>query len=151
MVPHKNKLDSIHGQSSLPFKDKLWFQTKRKLQMLFLQNQCINIVYPKQNYAFFLAPHKKKLDSIDRRSSSHFKDKLLFQTKWRLQMIFSRNQFISILYPNENYPFVLALGEKKQDSIHGRNSSRFKDKVWFQTKESYKCFFVKPMHQYRVS
>ena len=43
-------------------KDKLRFQTKRKPQMLLLQNQCINIVYPNENYPFVLASPKKKLD-----------------------------------------------------------------------------------------
>ena len=124
----KKNLDSIHGRSSSCFKDKLWFQTKRRLQVLFLGNQCINIVYPNKNYPFFLAPCEKKLDSIHGWSSSHFKDKFWFQTNWRLQMLFSRNQCINIVSPNENYPFVLAPHEKKLDSIHRKSSSCFKDK-----------------------
>ena len=32
-------------------------------------------------------------------------------------------------YPNENYPFVLVPHEKKLVSMHGRSSSRFKDKL----------------------
>ena len=130
----KKKLDSIHGRSSSRFEDKIWFQRKWRLQMLFLRNQRINIMYPNENYPFILGPHEKKLDSTHGRSSSHFKDKLWFQTKQRLQMLFSRNQRINIMYPDEKYPFVLALHEKKLDSIHRRSSSYFKNKLWFQIK-----------------
>ena len=135
MAPSENKSDSIHRRISSCFKDKLWFQTKWRLQRLYSWKQCINIVYPKENYPFVLVPHENKLDSIHGRTSSHFKDKLLFQKKWRLQMVFSWNQCINIVYPKENYPFVLASREKKLDSIDGRSSSRFKDKHWFQTKQ----------------
>ena len=85
----------------------------------------------------------KKLDSSHRRSSSHFKDKLWFQTKWRLQLLFLRNVRIHIVYPNENYTFFLGLQEKKLDSIHGWSSFRFKDKFWYQTKWRLQIFFRK--------
>ena len=50
----EKKLDSIYGQSSSRFKDKHWFQTKRKVQMHFLQNQHLNIMYTYVNYMFVL-------------------------------------------------------------------------------------------------
>ena len=137
LAPHKKKLDPIHGQTSSCFRHKLWFQTKRMLQKLISGNQHINIVYTNKIYQFFLAPCTKKLNSIHGWSSSHFKDKLGFQTKQRLQLLFSRIQCINIRYPKENYPFFLASSEtheKKLDSIHGWSLSRFKDKLWFQTK-----------------
>ena len=109
--------------------------------MLFSWNQRINIVYPNENYTFVLAPQEKKLDSIHEQSLSHFKDKILFQTKRRLQMLFSCNQRINIVYPNENYPFVLAPQEKKLDSIHQRCSSRFKKKLDFKQNKGFKFFF----------
>ena len=123
--PYEKKLDSIHGRSSSRFRDQLWFQTKL---MLFSQNQCINIMYPNENYPFSFTPHEKKLDSICVRSSSNFQNKLWFQTKLRLQMLFSQNQRINIVYPNENYPFVFGHHEKKLDSIHRRSLSCLKDK-----------------------
>ena len=106
LAPHENKLDSIHGRSSSRFKDKVWFQTEQRLQMLLLWNQCINIMYPNESYKYFLAPREKNLNSIHEWSWSRFKDKLWFQTKRRLQMLFSQNQCINIMYANENYPFV---------------------------------------------
>ena len=117
-------------ESRYPSVDKLLFQTKQRLQMLFSWNQSINIVYPNKNYPFVSASREKKLDSIHGRSSSYYKDKLWFQTKRRLQMLFfSRNQHINIMYPIENYPFFLAPCTKKQDSIPGWNLSHFKDKL----------------------
>ena len=157
-------IDTIHGWSSSRFKDKFWFQTKRRLQMIFSRNQCIDILYPNDNYLVFLATHEIKLDSINRWSMSCLKDKhwfqtnegyqcffcetstsksfvlaphknkleymhgwclsrfnrnLWFQTKRMLEILFSQNQCINIVYPNENYPFVLAPCVKKLDSIHG--------------------------------
>ena len=106
LAPYKKKLDSIHRRSSSCFKDKLWFQIKQRLKMLFSRNQRINILYPNENYLFVLSQFKNKLDSIHERSSSRFMDKLWFQTKWRLQILFLWNQHINIMYPNENYPFV---------------------------------------------
>ena len=150
LAPHEKKLDSIHERSSPRFKDKLWFKRKQRLQMLFSRNQRINIVYPNKNYPFVLAPYEKKLDSIHGQSSSHFMDKLWFQTKWRLQMFFSWNHHINIVSPNENYPFFLSPHEKKLDSIHGWCLSRLKNKLWFQTKQGYKYFFHEPTHQYHL-
>ena len=137
----KKKLDFIHGRRSSCLKDKLWFQTKQRLQMLFSWNQCINIVYRNENYPFVLVPSEKKLDSIHGRSSSSFKDKLWFQTKQRLQILFPGNQRINILYPNENSPFFLFSHKKKLDSNHERSSSHFKDKLWFQTKQRLQMLF----------
>ena len=116
----------------------LWtnFDSKRNegYKCFFSRNQCVKIMYPNETYQFVLTLHKKKLDSIHGRSSSHFKDKHWFQTKRRLQLLASRNQCINIVYPNENYPFFLALLEKKLDFISERCSSCFKDKFWFPTK-----------------
>ena len=109
----ENKLDSIHEQCLSNIKDKLWFQTKRRLQMLFSLNQHINIMYPNENYPFGLNSHEKQLDSIHEQNSSHNKDKIWFQTKWRLQMIFLWKKCINIVYPKENYPFVLGSCEKR--------------------------------------
>ena len=86
---------------------------------------------------------KKKIDSIHGWSSSCFKAKLWFQTKRRLQMLFSRNQRINIVYHNENYPFTLAPHEKKLDSIHRRSSSCLKHKFYSKQNKGYKCFFLK--------
>ena len=47
---------------------------------------------------------------------------------------FLPNQYINIVYPNENYPFVLVCREKKLDSCHERILYHFKDELWFQTK-----------------
>ena len=116
---------------------------KWRLQMLFMRNQRIYIVYPNENYPFSLAPKEKKLDSIHWWSLSHFKDKLWFQTKWRLQMLFSWNQRINIVYPNENYQFVLAPHDKKLNSIHEQSWSHFKGKVWFQTKRTLQMLFLR--------
>ena len=87
-------------------------------------------MYANEDYLFVLASYEKKLDSIHRRSSSHFEDKLWFQRKWRLQYFFLQNQRINIVYPNENYAFVLVPHEKKLNFIHGRSSSRFKENFW---------------------
>ena len=143
LSPRDKKLDSIHRRNSSCFKDKLWFQTKRRLQMLFSRNQCINIVYPNENYPFVLGPHENKLDSIHGWNSSYFKDKFWFLTKQTLKMLFSRNQRINIVYPNENYPFVWAPHEKKLHSIHWRSSSRFKEILWFQKKQRIQMLFRK--------
>ena len=121
----KKNLDSIHGRSSSCFKDKLWFQTKRRLQVLFLGNQCINIVYPNENYPFVLSHREKKLNSIHGWSSTRFKDKLWFQTKWRLPMLSSWNQRINIVYPNENYPFFMAPYQKSD-----KKSEQYLKKMW---------------------
>ena len=143
MAPCKKKLDYIHGRSTSCFKDKLWFQTKWRLQMPFSRNQRINIMYPNANYSFVLAPHDKKLDSIYGRSSSRFKDNLWLKTIWRLRMIFSWNQCFSTMYPKENYTFVLVPHEKELDSIHGQSLSGFKDKLWFQTKRRLPMLFLR--------
>ena len=127
-APHEEKLDSIHGWSSSRFKDKLWFQTKWTLPMFISRNQHINIMYPNDNYPIIFSSNEKKIYSIHGRSLSCFKGKLWFQTKWWIQMLFWQNQCINIIYPNENYPFVLAPHEKKLDSIHRKSSSCFKDK-----------------------
>ena len=109
--------------------------------MLFFSNECINIVYPNENYPLVLTLYEKKLDSIQRRSSSCFKDKLWFQTKRRLQMLFSRNQRINIVYPNQNFTFVLSSHEKKLDSIHGWIRPVLKIKFDSKQNEGYKYFF----------
>ena len=137
----KKKLDSIHRWISSRFKDKLWIQTKRRLQMLFSQKQRNNIMYPNENYPSAFVPIEKKIDSIHGRSSSRFKDKLWFQTKWSLQKLFSWNQRIDIMYPYENCPFVLAPCENKLDCIQRQSSSHFKDKLWFKTKRRLKIHF----------
>ena len=80
--------------------------------MLFSRNQGINIIYLNENYPFVFADHEKKLDSIHGWGSSRFMDKLWIQTKRRLQMLFSWNQRINIVYPNENYPFFFTAHEK---------------------------------------
>ena len=116
LARHEKKLDSCHERSSSCFNDELWFLTNQRVEMLFFfwGNQGINIVYPNGNYPFVLAHRKKKLDSCYERSSSRFKDKLWFSTNRRVELLFSWNQGISIMYPNGNYPFVLALREKKK-------------------------------------
>ena len=109
--------------------------------MLFSRNQHINIVYPNENYPFILAFHENKLDSIHGRSLSHFKDKLWFQTKRRLQMLFSRNQRINIVYPDKNYPFFLAPHEKKLDSIQGEVRPILRTNFDSKQNKGCKCFF----------
>ena len=133
-VCHENKLDSIHEGSSSRVKDELWFPTKLRVQMVSSRNQPINIMYPNENYPFLLVHHDKKLYSCHERSSSRFKEELWFATKWRVQMVSSWNQCLSILYPNGNYPLLLFHHEKKIDSCHKRSSSCFKDVLWFPTK-----------------
>ena len=95
--PSEKKLYSIHRRSSSHFMDELWFHKKRRLKIFFSRNQHINIVDPNENYPFVLAPREEKLDSIHERSSSHFKNKLWFQTKRRLEMF-------SFMKPMHQYP-----------------------------------------------
>ena len=138
---HKKKLDSIHRWSLSCFKDKLWFQTKWRLQMLFMRNQRIYIVYPNENYPFFLAPCKNKLNSIQGRSDTVLRINFDFERNEGYKCVFSWNQYINIVYLNENYPFVLTHFQKKLDSILGRSLSRFKKKNWFQTKRRLQILF----------
>ena len=93
--------------------------------MVFLQNQSVNILYPNVNYQFVLVLSKKNLESFHERSSSYFKKKLWFPTKWRVQMVFSLNESINIVYPNVNYLFVLVVREKNLDFCHKQSSSFF--------------------------
>ena len=77
---------------------------------------------------------------------------LLIPNKRRVEILFSRNQIINIVYPNGNYVFVLACHEKKLDSWNEQSSSCFKDELWFPTNWRVEIlFFTKPRHQYRVS
>ena len=76
LVRQENKLDSWHERSLSRFKDKLWFPTKWRVEMVFKWNQSINIMYSNDNYPFSCFCHEKKLDSCHERSLSHFKNEL---------------------------------------------------------------------------
>ena len=65
----KKKLNSCHKRSSTPFKDELWFPTKRRVQMVFPWKQCLNVMYPNGNYPFFFVHPEKKLYSYHKWSS----------------------------------------------------------------------------------
>ena len=118
--------------------DSKW---KRMVGMVFSWNQIMNMVYPNGNYPFILAFYKRNLDYCHEWSLSHFKVELWFQTKWRVEMVFSWNQSMNIVCPNVNYPFVLAFSRKNLDSFHKWTLSRFKDELWFQTKRRVEMVF----------
>ena len=106
----------------------------------FSQNLCINIMYTNEHYPFVLDPREKKLDSIHGWSSSRFKDKLWFQTKWRQQIFFRKTKH---QYYVSQWELSICLGPswKKLDPIHRRSSSRFNDKLWFQLKRRLQILF----------
>ena len=68
----------------------------------------MNIVYPNEKYPFDSAPCVKNIDSCLERSLSCLKDELWFQTKWGVEMVFSWNPSMNIVYPNVYYLFVFA-------------------------------------------
>ena len=133
-ICHEKKLDFYHEWILFRFKDELLFPAKQKVQMVSLQKQRLNIMYPNGNDLFLLVRCKKKLDSCQERNSPHFKDEPWMPTKRSVQMVSSWNQHINNLYPNRNNPFLLVCREKKLDSYRERSSSHFKDKLWFPTK-----------------
>ena len=124
LILREKKLDSCHKWILSRFNNKFWFPTNPRVQMFFLENKAlISCIHPNWKYPVDLAHRENKLDSYNERSLSHFKGKLWFPTKWIVEMIFSRNQSINIVYPNGNYPFLIALLEKKVDSCHEWSSS----------------------------
>ena len=112
-------------------------QQNEGLKWFFRETKPSHFVYHNRNYPFVLSHQEKKLDSFHERSSSHFKDEIWFLTKQKAQLLFLRNQGISIMYPNGNYPFFIAGHKKKLDSFHERSSSH-----WFPTKWRVEIFFL---------
>ena len=112
LVHHKKKLDSSHEQSSPHFKDELWFPIKRRVQMVSLRNQCINIMYHNGNYLFRLVRHEKKIDSYHERSLSHFKDKLRYPTKWKVQIFFTKTMQ---QYHISQWKLAISLGPSQKE------------------------------------
>ena len=108
----EKNLDSFFGQCSFHFKNELWFTTKWRVEFILSRNQSMNIAYPNENNPFVLAPHEKNLNSFHKQSSFCFKDEFWFQTKLKVEMVLSRNKSMNIVYPNENYPFVLTPHER---------------------------------------
>ena len=122
----------------LPFHGQTLIPNETKLQMLFSQNQCINIMYPNENYPFVVAPHGRKLDSIHERSSSNF----FHETEWdEGYKCFFHETNASISCIPMRTTICLSHEKKKLDSIHRRISSRFKNKLWIQTKRRLQMLF----------
>ena len=49
-------------------------------------------------------------------------------------MVYSRNQCITIVHPNGNFPILLVRSKNKLDSSHEQSYFHFKDEHWFLTK-----------------
>ena len=147
LVRHIKNLHSYLEWSSLRFKDELLFPTKWRDEMVFSQNQSINIMYLNKNYPFILVHHEKNLDSYHEQSLSCFKDKLWFSNKMKGKNGYFVKPKINIVYPNENYKFVYVYREKNLHSCLERSSSRFINELWFPTKQRIEMvFFTKPKH-----
>ena len=79
--------------------------------MLLSLNQSINIVYPQWELHISLCLSQKET-----RVFPQTKFVLFIPNKQRVEMVFSQNQRINIVYPNGNYLFFHVHRKKKIDS-----------------------------------
>ena len=112
-------INQVHSR----YKDQLWFPSKYRVQMVFFWKTNASISWiPMETTHFHSFVVIKKLNSCHKRVHSRYKHGHWFATKWRVQIVFSRNQSLNIMYPNGTYVFLFVRREKKLDSYHKRSS-----------------------------
>ena len=103
--------------------------------MVFSSYQCLNIMYSNWNYPFLFVRHEKKLDFCTNEVCP------LLKRNFDSQKEKGSNGFFAKAMPHYhvsqwNLPISLCpLKKKELDSCHKRNSSLFKDELWFPTKQ----------------
>ena len=126
------------------FKDGLWIPTKWRIQMAFCKTSISCI--PIGTIHFSSSIVKRSLILPTNEVRSRYKDEHWFPIKWKLQMVFSWNKCLNIVYSSGNFPvFLICHEKKKQNSCH---------KGWTFIPNKMKGsngFFAKQMPQYHVS
>ena len=119
--------------------------------MLFSQSQSINIIYPNVKDPFRLVCRKNNLDSCIKWSLSHYEHELWSLAKQRVQILFSQNQSINIVYPKANNLFPFVRRQKNLDSFYKQSASHFEDELWYPEKtKDLNAFLTKAKLQNRV-